>query len=158
MPLKLSISCTVFIVGPIGCRPYNRFSPSPSPSPPPSSPATISFRHYRSIFHQKNEEKKFHRKNWPKKTKPPPWGGGPRGVWQKTTFFPDFFLLSSLRERWTKKQKKTYKCQFWPDIHTNSIKNWHFSVFFPSANRKIWKLRKMVTKHLRAKTNICQYS
>ena len=28
--------------------------------------------------------------------KMPNWGGGPRGVWQKTTFFPFFFVHPSL--------------------------------------------------------------
>ena len=51
----------------------------------------IRFRHYRSIFHQKNEEKKFSPENWPKKTKQG-GGGGVRGrVGKRPSFFRIFF-------------------------------------------------------------------
>ena len=53
----------------------------------------IRFRHYRSIFHQKNEEKKFHRKIDQKRPNRGA-GGGPRGGWQKTILFPDFFFAT----------------------------------------------------------------
>ena len=54
----------------------------------------IRFRHYRSIFHQKNEEKKFFTGKLTKKDQTGGRGGGPRGGWQKTIFFPDFFFAT----------------------------------------------------------------
>ena len=59
----------------------------------------IRFRHYRLIFHQKNEEKKFHRKISPKRPNRGA-GGGPRGGWQKTTLFPDFFFATFPKLDW----------------------------------------------------------
>ena len=41
-----------------------------------------------AIFNKKNGGKFFFEKM-------PNWGGGPRGVWQKTTFFPFFFFLAT---------------------------------------------------------------
>ena len=38
-----------------------------------------------AIFNKKNGGKFFFVEKMPN------WGGGPRGVWQKTTFFPFFF-------------------------------------------------------------------
>ena len=50
--------------------------------------------------------------------KMPNWGGGPRGVWQKTTFFPVFFLctlplgqkVGQLKIRFSE-QKDTTECR-----------------------------------------------
>ena len=47
----------------------------------------ICFSHFRCIFQQKNGGHFFS----PKKNQTGGVGGGPRGVWQKTTLFPDFF-------------------------------------------------------------------
>ena len=45
---------------------------------------------------KKMKKKNFSLENWPKKTKPGGGGGGPRGGWQKTIFFPDFFCYLPL--------------------------------------------------------------
>ena len=53
----------------------------------------IRFRHYRLIFHQKNEEKKCSPENFTKKTNQG-GGGGPEGWLANDHTFPVFFFAT----------------------------------------------------------------
>ena len=64
---------------------------------------SVYVRHYRLIFHQKNEEKKFHRKISQKR---PNRGAGVRGVvGKRPDFFWIFFLLPSLIQFYSDRYK-----------------------------------------------------